>query len=748
MNDIGILWLIFIIVTLFISYYFSKNNFFARRLLYTTFLVVNFIYLLWRTSFTLPESGVLSLVLGALLLIAEWAGFSQSIVFTILSWSPFKRKEAVITAFEELPRVDIFIATYNEPTDLLRRTITACQLLEYPQNKLNIYVCDDGDRGEVRALSSHLGVHYIRRDDNTHAKAGNLNHAMTKTNGEIIVTMDADMVPKYNFLTRTIGYFTDSDVSFVQTPQVFYNADAFQYNLFYEDRITNEQDFFMRQLEQGKDRFNATMYVGSNALFRRTSLEAIGGFATGVITEDMATGMLLQTNNQKTVFVNETLAVGLSPETYADLLKQRDRWARGNIQVARKWNPLRLKGLSFMQKLLYLDGIHYWFFGIYKLIYLLAPLLFLVFSIYSIDTDLETLVIFWLPAFLSSQFAFRRIANSKRTTLWSHVYEVALAPFMAASVLGELILKKNFNFSVTRKGVQSQNRQILWRTTFPYVLLTIFSLIAIAMVNLHLFTSIEFYQSNDMLIINIFWIFYNLLAILVSLVISVERPRFRGAERSNVEISGYLISEFGTKYKCNIVDLSESGARIELVDTISEGQLDGGSLYLEIKEIPKLKVTKQWISQQANHNYMGVSFQALSQAQYAALISILFTHSKDIYSNQTYVNASLFYVFLRFLKHSRKTPKQLERQRMREKVKLKGKLSTSKNEMPVTLLDYSLNGCQIKSKKKLRKNQRVELEVNYHTKEKVKARVMWVQKRGGTYFVGLKYIHDTIELGA
>ncbi|PFA51551.1 glycosyltransferase family 2 protein, partial [Bacillus cereus] len=131
--------------------------------------------------------------------------------------------------------------------------------------------------------------------------------------------------------------------------------DPFQYNLFFEDNIANEQDFFMRQLEEGKDRFNATMYVGSNALFRRTALEEIGGFATGVITEDMATGMLLQANKWETIFVNETLAVGLSPETFSDLLKQRDRWCRGNIQVVKKWNPFTIKGLSFMQRLLYAD---------------------------------------------------------------------------------------------------------------------------------------------------------------------------------------------------------------------------------------------------------------------------------------------------------------------------------------------------------------------------------------------------------
>ncbi|GAF15063.1 cellulose synthase [Bacillus sp. JCM 19045] len=258
----------------------------------------------------MPTIGIISLLFGVLLLLAEWAGFLQSIVFTILSWRPFKRKAIPLTVFEEYPTVDVLIATYNEPEDLLKRTITASLQMRYPKEKLNVYVCDDGRRDSVQKLTESIGnATYISRPTNEHQKAGNLNHALTKTSGEFVVTMDADMVPRASFLEQTLGHFIDEDVSFVQAPQVFYNADAFQYNLFFEDQITNEQDFFMRRLEEGKDRFNATMYVGSNALFRRTALENIGGFATGVITEDMATGMLLQTNGQKSVFVNETLAV-------------------------------------------------------------------------------------------------------------------------------------------------------------------------------------------------------------------------------------------------------------------------------------------------------------------------------------------------------------------------------------------------------------------------------------------------------
>ena len=96
---------------------------------------------------------------------------------------------------------------------------------------------------------------------------------------------------------KTVPYFHDGATAFVQVPQAFYNEDPFQYNMFSKDRIPNEQDFFMQTLQAGKDRFNAVMYVGSNTVFRRTALDEIGGFATGVITEDMATGMLLQGNS-------------------------------------------------------------------------------------------------------------------------------------------------------------------------------------------------------------------------------------------------------------------------------------------------------------------------------------------------------------------------------------------------------------------------------------------------------------------
>lgn len=730
-------------VILFLLYMSAKKHLWSKYILLFSFILLNGVYLIWRTFYTLPTVGIISFIFGLLLLFTEWAGFTQSIIFTILSWKPFKRKTIPLHSFRELPTVDVFIATYNEPEDLLKRTITGSLLMRYPEDKVKVYVCDDGKRPEIKALTESLGAYYISREDNKHAKAGNLNHAMSITNGDIIVTMDADMVPKINFLERTVGHFLDKDVSFVQAPQVFYNADPFQYNLFYEQRLTNEQDFFMRRLEEGKDRFNATMYVGSNALFRRSSLEDIGGFATGVITEDMATGMFLQTDNQKTVFVNETLAVGLSAETFPELLKQRDRWARGNIQVARKWNPLKIKGLSFMQKLLYLDGIHYWFFGIYKMVYLLAPLLFLLFSIYSIQTDFKTLLIFWFPAFFSSMLAFKRMADNKRSVIWSHIYEVSLAPFMAYSVLSEVFLKERGKFNVTSKGIQNDSRNFHWKLTIPYFVLLLMTFVSLCMIGIHLFTPIQIYQNTEMLIINIFWVVYNALAILIALLITVERPRFRGTERFTVKRSATIANNHGLEIPCTVMDLSETGGRIRLnKKEYDRLQLQKEDIYLNVGKAKDIKVKKQWVTKEKDSYFLGVSFVDINSDQYKGLISLLFVESSDIYSSRVYAKASVLGALIQFFFKTEHKPKKLVRKTIREQTSMDICIHLAKKTINGNIVDISNTGCLVKTRRRIDQDTFL---IETEDGKKTSVQLHWEKKKGRHYYYGTSFGSNHIK---
>jgi len=283
-----------------VLYLGSKNSSGFRKMFIVTAVLLNLIYLIWRTLFTLPLSfGIASAILGIVLLLAEWVGFWQSLILKLLFWKPFHNGHLPAESYAVKPTVDIFIATYNESIEILRKTIAGCQNISYPRELLGIYLCDDGRRQEAQLLCEEMGISYICREDNLHAKAGNLNNALSRTDGEFVMLLDADMVPKSGFLNKTLGYFTDAKVGFVQTPQVFYNPDPFQFNLKFDDSIPNEQDFFMLEIQGGRANYNAVLHVGTNAVFRRSALDKIGGIPTGTIPEDMATGSLHQAKESR-----------------------------------------------------------------------------------------------------------------------------------------------------------------------------------------------------------------------------------------------------------------------------------------------------------------------------------------------------------------------------------------------------------------------------------------------------------------
>ena len=153
-----------------------------------------------------------------------------------------------------------------------------------------------GGRDSVRALAQRLGAGYIGMRENRQAKAGNYNHALARTSSPLIATFDADMIPRRTFLLRTVPYFLLPDVrlGLLQTPQSFYNQDLFQFNLYAEKGIPNEQDFFSREINILRNATNTAAYTGSNTVILRSALEEIGGFPCDTVTEDFETSLRLQ----------------------------------------------------------------------------------------------------------------------------------------------------------------------------------------------------------------------------------------------------------------------------------------------------------------------------------------------------------------------------------------------------------------------------------------------------------------------
>ncbi len=591
-------------------------------------IVFNAVYLLWRALYTLPFSyGAASAVLGLLLLGAELVGFFQSLVFRIIFIRPNRTPPHTLAEWAEPPTVDVLIATYNEDMSILRKTIIACQNLDYPPEKLSIVLCDDGNRESARALCEELGVIHMTRSDHAHAKAGNLNNALAHTRGEFVMLLDADMVPKSSFLQKTMGYLADGKVSFVQTPQIFYNPDPFQFNLHLNRRIPNEQDLFMLDIQAARANFNAVMHVGTNAVFRRSALEDIGGIPTGTITEDMATGMLLQARGYQSVFVKEVLCTGLSVESFSDLIRQRERWCRGNIQVAKKWNPLTTKGLTFAQRAIYLDGLVYWFFGIQKIIYIVCPLIYLIFSTVILQASAQDLVRFWLPSYLASFLSYRVLSRDNRSLVWRHIYEVAMAPHLALAALVEAVFARPIPFRVTPKGLNSDRPTFAWQTSLPFLFLMLATVLAWGIP-----VRTAAFRPGDVssFMINVAWSLYNAVAIGMSILVCVERPRKRTAERTVPDEP--VTVQLGAN-ACRIADISEAGVQLECGEDAPDRK-SSEEVRLSSEALGDIDAHVVWEKKADHGKRYGVAFDRYPNATYRRLLKVISDRNKGYHENR------------------------------------------------------------------------------------------------------------------
>ncbi len=607
---------LFSICILIVSSLLAKRSKKGRKAFIVLSSVYSIVYLFWRAFFTLPTDSVINFFFAFLLFMAEAIGHIQSLIFKVLFWEDYKEPPASLDSFLELPTVDILISTYNEPEELLKLTAIGCLNIDYPKEKVNIFLCDDGRRQKVKELADQLGIGYITRTDNKHAKAGNINNALTQTKGEFILLLDADMVPHPRILKRILPQFTDPKVGFVQTPQVFYNADPFQYNLYMENFIPNEQDFFMRKIQAGKARYNAVMHVGTNAIFRRSALLEIGGVPYGSITEDMLTGMLLQNKGYKSVFIKDTLALGLSPDKFSDLVKQRDRWARGGIQIAKNWRIWRLPGLSFMQKLLYTDSIVYWFYGLRKMVFILTPSLVTFLGVSVLNVEPLKLVAFFLPGYLASVIQFRSLFKSDRTMAWAHIYDTVLAPFASWAVIKELFLPDT-KFVVTPKTREEDKGGLNVKLAHPHIIVLLTNLIAAGFILNHMFRTDQI--RYDLYTINLFWIIYNSLGLIVAVLVTIERPRIRHKERFATDLGAEICceTEIGCCQEGRILDISEGGLRVGFAKPVSP-QI-GEVIKVKSEDLGNLATKVTW----KKSNEIGLQFLN-PEAVIAKIITIMF----------------------------------------------------------------------------------------------------------------------------
>jgi cellulose synthase (UDP-forming) len=552
----------------------AKNNPWLVRIA----ILVMVIYMGWRIFFTLPLSyGIVSAIVGVALLAAE---LLAAFIAIVQYYESMHGAEPELPDIPDdwFPDVDILIATHNESTELLLKTINGCNHLAYPdKNKVHIYICDDSDRPEMAELARKMGVGYFGLSGNKDAKAGNLNNALSKTSSLLVATFDADMIPMREFLLKTVPYFflpklkkangvwveresgeidEDYKIGFIQTPQSFYNADLFQYNLFSENRFPNEQDYFFREISINRNNSNAVIYAGSNTVISRGALDDIGGIATDTITEDFETGLRIQRKGWTTYAISQPLAHGLAPTDIRSLLSQRERWGRGCINSSKREHILMSKDIPIATKLCYFSSYVYWWTFWSRFVYIIAPILYSLFRLRIVNCDLWQLLVIWLPSYLLYSFILKQSSAGVRNNHLNNVIDTILFPYMIVPIFLETIGIKLKVFSVTSKSRNSVGSELGF--ILPNLFLLFASLAALALcVKNTLATGL----ASDSIII--FWLVVNMKNIILALFFTLGRNNYRQSERLNVTLDAEI--ETGRKkIGAQTLDISEKGVALVL----------------------------------------------------------------------------------------------------------------------------------------------------------------------------------------
>ena len=423
----------------------------AIRVIALLALVASVVYLAWRVTSTLdPDAWWASVPLVALEIHAT-LGLA---LFMFSLWSVDDRpphRDVTETGF----RIAVLVPTYNEGIEVLLPTVAAAAAMRVTHET---WVLDDGSRPEVEQLARDLGVHYLTRSEHLHAKAGNLNHAMTVVDADLIAVLDADHVADADFLVRTVGYFDDPGLALVQTPQEFYNHDSFEHEAVTGDgERFHEQTLFYRVLQPGKNRWGGAFWCGTGAVVRVAALREVGGVATDTITEDIHTTIRLHRRGWRTVYHNEVLARGLAAGDADTYQLQRLRWGTGAMQVLRHENPMWVPGLTIPQRLTYASTLLGWFDAWRTLGFAILPMVVVFTGVVPIRADLVTFAAAFLTTFVLQQVALRALSRGCHRPILSVVFELVRMTANLRATL-TLLTRGRPTFVVTPKGRQGESR--------------------------------------------------------------------------------------------------------------------------------------------------------------------------------------------------------------------------------------------------------------------------------------------------
>ena len=593
-------------------------------------LTISLRYFYWRAVFTLNLDTFWNAFGSLSLFIAEVYSLTIFLLGAFIALRLLDREHISLSKFqeEELPTVDIFIPTYNEPIELIKITALAASVMNYPRNKFNIYILDDGGtvqklndsdpekREENRKRAEGLkkmceeiadNVHYLTREKNEHAKAGNINSALKYTDGDLILILDCDHVPSQDFLSRTVGFFIDNSKLFlVQTPHKFYNPDPIEKNLRIFRQVPNESEMFYNFIQKGLDFWEASFFCGSAAVLRRKYLEEVGGIAGDTITEDAETTLELHSKGYESYYYPRGMIYGLQPDTFSAFIIQRSRWAQGMIQIFLLKNPLLRKGLKWYQKLGYLNSNFFWFFSIARFIFLISPILFLFFGVEIYNATLAEVLAYAIPHFIGSLSVSYYLYSKYRWPFFSEVYESIQSIFLLPAIISVLFKPRSPTFIVTPKGEEIEKEFV---SPFYKPLYFLFNLIIISFI-FGIYKFIFFPDYRGTIIILFFWELFNLIFLALGIIVSYEKPEKRKANRVPGHDDAIIFVKDET-FMGKVVDVSLTGIWIHTDNDLSSYLKDirDNNLQFLIKDINGRMLALKGKVVNANEHNIRIEFE-------------------------------------------------------------------------------------------------------------------------------------------
>jgi cellulose synthase (UDP-forming) len=554
----------------------------ARVVVMAISLVAMGRYVLWRFGHTLPTPSLDPAALWMWsLAVFEGLALANAMLTALFLMRrrdrrpDADRREAWLRQQPSPALVDVVIATYNEPLEVLERSVVGALALDWP--RLRVWVLDDGRRDGLRQWCEAKGVRWVARPGRDGGKAGNLNAWLAGSAGDaapFVLVLDADFVPQTNLLWRVMGFFTDDDVGLVQTPQSFFNPDPIQMNLLCGPSFADEQRFFYHHFQPSLDAWGAAFCCGTSFVVRRAALDAVGGIPSDSVTEDMMTTYALAAAGWRTLYLDEPLSAGLAPEGVGEFVNQRARWCLGTVQALRsRWSPLRNRRIGWGSRLAFVNAQLFWLASF--------PLMLMAVA--------GPAVYWWtgVPAFLAEPGDFAghfgpRFAAEAAAILWasrgsvvpllSGLAPLVTAPAVVVSAARGLVRARGHAFKVTQKGgdrsgVVVHGRMMAW----------IGGLMAAT-------ASGMIFAESGAPAIAIGWSLYALAMLFLALLVCVEVPRRRGHERLPFSEPIRLEWEGGATYGL-LEEMSMTGAGIEA------GGPATGPVTLEVAGIGRLSAS-------------------------------------------------------------------------------------------------------------------------------------------------------------